>query len=177
MKIHKIFFGECILFSTTKFRDSRGYFIELFNEKYLRKKLKINFKCKQVNYIYSKKNSLRGLHMQRYPYAQKKIVKVLEGKILDIILDVRKNSPSFGKIKKINLSNKNSKQLYIPKGFAHGYLTLSKIAKVQYLCSSFYKKKSEVTINVLDKNLKLNLNKKNFIMSKKDLSAIDLIDL
>ena len=175
MKILNKFFGVCYVISVKKYNDKRGSFSEIFNEKTLKMKTKKNFICKQVNYVYSKKNSLRGIHLQKKPKSQIKILRVIDGKILDVIVDLRKKSPTFGRHKKIILSSKNNKQLIIPEEFGHGYLTLSKTAKVIYFCSKNYDKKSEVTINVFDKNLNIDWKlKKRPSMSRKDLKGINL---
>ena len=122
-----------------------------------------------------KKNTLRGIHLQKKPYSQMKIVRVVEGEILDVIVDLRKNSNSFGKYKKIILSSKNNKQIFIPHGFGHGYLTLSKTAKVVYFCSENYNKKSEVTVDVFDNDIKIDWGYKKIpLISKKDSLGISL---
>ena len=175
MKILKKFFDSCYVFSVKKHVDKRGSFLEIFNEKILKSKTKKTFNCKQVNYVYSKKNSLRGIHLQKKPKSQMKILRVIDGKILDVIVDLRKKSVTFGKHKKIILSSKNNKQLLIPENFGHGYLTLSKTATVVYLCSENYDKKSEMTINVYDKKLKIDWKlRKQPSMSRKDLKGISL---
>ena len=110
------------------------------------------------------------------PKSQEKILKVIDGKILDVIVDLEKTLQRTENIK-IILSSKNNKQIFIPKNFGHGYLTLSKTAKVVYFCSENYNKKSEVTINVLDKNLNINWNLKNKTsVSKKDLKGINFLN-
>ena len=107
MIIHKKLLKKCIVFKTNEFRDSRGYLTEIFNENIFNKKFKKNFKCKQINFIFSKKNSLRGLHFQKKPFSQKKILRVIKGKIFDVVVDIRKKSKSFGKFKSVILSDKN----------------------------------------------------------------------
>ena len=104
-----------------------------------------------------------------------KIVRVIDGEILDVVVDLRKKSNSFGKYKKIILSSKNNRQIFVPHGFGHGYLTLSKTAKVIYFCSENYNKNSEVTIDVFDRDIKINWgNKKLPIISKKDSLGLSL---
>ena len=147
MNIVNFFFDSCIVFKNNNFKDKRGSFSEVYNQKRFNKILNSNFDCKQINFICSKENSLRGLHYQKKPSSQKKILRVIEGKIFDVIVDIRKNSKTYGKYKSIILSEVNKKNIFIPEGFAHGYLTLSKKAKVEYLCSKFYDKKLEVSIN------------------------------
>jgi dTDP-4-dehydrorhamnose 3,5-epimerase len=170
MKIYKKFLNQCVIFKTDEFVDKRGFFTEIFNEKLIKKKINKNFKCKQINFIYSKKNSLRGLHFQKSPFSQMKILRVLKGKIFDVVVDIRKKSKTYGKYFSITLSDENKKQIFIPKGFAHGYMTVSKIAKVEYLCSNFYNKKYEGTIKWNDKRINIKWPKSTkYIVSKKDL--------
>tara|TARA_X000000950_G_scaffold272508_1_gene355136 strand:- start:168 stop:704 length:537 start_codon:yes stop_codon:yes gene_type:complete len=177
MKILKQFFNHCFIFSVKKFSDKRGYFSEIFNELVIKNNFKKKFKCKQVNFVYSKRNSLRGIHLQKKPKSQIKIIRVIDGKILDVIVDLRKKSPTFGKYKKFILSSQNKRQIYIPEGFGHGYLTLSKTAKVVYFCSENYHKSSEITLNVFDKQINIlwGLNQPPKI-SKKDKIGIGLMD-
>ena len=177
MIIYKKFFSECIIFKLKEYKDRRGYFAEMFNEKVFAKKFKKEFKCKQVNFIVSKKNSLRGLHFQKKPFSQKKILRVINGKILDVVVDIRKKSKSFGNYKTIILSDKNKKFIYIPDGFAHGYMTLSRTAKIEYFCSNFYNKNSEITIKWDDPNIKIKWPySKRYEISKKDRKGILLND-
>lgn len=169
------FFKECLVFKNKEFSDLRGSLCEVFNQQTFKKYLKKNFVCRQINFITSKKNSLRGFHYQKKPYEQKKILRVLEGRIIDIIVDVRKKSKTYGHYKKIILSKKNKLNIYIPNGFAHGYLTTSKKAVVEYFCSNFYNQKSEVSINLFDKKINLKFkNKKKFLISKKDKKGVNL---
>ena len=175
MIIYKKLFKECFVFKTNEFRDSRGYFTEIFNQNIFNKKLKKNFICKQINFIFSKKNSLRGLHFQKKPFSQKKILRVIKGKIFDVVVDIRKNSKSFGKFKSVILSDKNKKQIYIPGGFAHGYMTLSQTAKVEYICSNFYNKDHDVTIKWNDKKINIKWPKSSkYHISKKDQKGLNL---
>jgi len=175
MKVIKIFFKDCYVFSVDKFLDKRGEFSEIFNEITIKNNFKKKFHCKQINYVFSKKNTLRGIHLQKKPKSQMKIVRVIDGEILDVIVDLRKKSNSFGKYKKIILSSKNNRQIFVPCGFGHGYLTLSKTAKVIYFCSENYNKNSEVTIDVFDRDIKINWgNKKLPIISKKDSLGLSL---
>ena len=175
MIISKKLFKECFVFKTNEFRDSRGYFTEIFNQNIFNKKLKKNFKCKQINFIFSKKNSLRGLHFQKKPFSQNKILRVIKGKIFDVVVDIRKNSKSFGKFKSVILSDKNKKQIYISDGFAHGYMTLSQTAKVEYICSNFYNKDHDVTIKWNDKKINIKWPKSSkYHISKKDQKGLNL---
>ena len=128
-----------------------------------------------ILYVVTKKNSLRGLHFQKKPFSQKKILRVIKGKIFDVVVDIRKKSKSFGKFKSVILSDKNKKQIYIPDGFAHGYMTLSQTAKVEYICSNYYNKNYDVTIKWNDKKININWPKASkYLISKKDKKGINL---
>ena len=164
MKIVNKFFDKVIIFKIKKFKDKRGDFFEIYNQKFIKKKF--NFDAISIN----KKNVFRGLHYQT-KYQQAKIINVLEGKIIDIIVDVRKRSKTYLSYKKIILSDKNNKGIFIPEGFAHGFFVLSKKAIISYKISHKYKKKYEKTLLWNDKKLNLKLSKKiqnKLILSKKD---------
>ena len=178
MKIYKKIFDKCVVFKTDQYKDKRGQFSEIFNEKLFKKKINHNFLAKQINFIVSNKNSLRGLHFQKYPSSQMKILRVVKGKIFDVVVDIRKKSKYFGKYFYVILSESNKKQIFIPNGFAHGYMTLSKNAKVEYICSNFYNPKKEVTIIWDDKDLKIKWPKASkYLISSKDLRGIKFINL
>jgi dTDP-4-dehydrorhamnose 3,5-epimerase len=151
------------------FEDQRGYFFESFNQKeYLDKNLDNNFI--QDNQSKSCYGVIRGLHYQMEPYAQTKLVRVLQGKIFDVAVDIRINSPTYGKYFGIELSCENKKQLYIPKGFAHGFSVLSETAIVFYKCDCLYSPPSERGINIFDNQLNIDwkINKEFTIVSAKD---------
>ena len=142
--------------------DSRGYLAETYKKKLIGgKELVFDYK------VISKKNIFRGFHFQ-YKFQQVKLISVLKGKILDCVIDLRKNSKTFGKTYKIILSEKNNLSLYVPTGFAHSYLTLEKENIVYYKLSNYYAPKFESGIFWNDKNLKIKLPVKNPIVSKKD---------
>lgn len=131
-----------LIFEPRIFEDSRGYFFESYNANtFLAEGVNINFV--QDNQARSTYGVLRGLHYQLAPYAQTKLVRVLSGAILDVAVDIRKGSPTFGQSFAIELSAENKKQLLVPKGFAHGYSVISDIAEVMYKCDEFYNKQSE----------------------------------
>jgi dTDP-4-dehydrorhamnose 3,5-epimerase len=133
---------DLFVFEPRVFEDNRGYFFESYNQKTFREAgIEINFI--QDNQSSSQYGVIRGLHYQLDPYGQTKLVRVLSGKILDVAVDIRKGSPSFGKSFSIELSAENKKQLLVPKGFAHGFSVLSEKAEVFYKCDSFYNKESE----------------------------------
>lgn len=171
MEIINTFINDLYVLKPKIFKDNRGYFYESFNLKDLKKKIKID-KIFQENISFSKKNVIRGLHFQTSPKAQDKLIKVLEGKILDVAVDLRKKSKTYKKWFAIELSEKNKKMLWIPKGFAHGFLTLSKTAKISYLVTNSYSKKHEKCILWNDKyiNIKWGRNIKPKL-SNKDLDG------
>lgn len=136
---------DLLVFGPKVIEDSRGYFFESFNlQTYRAEGIEINFV--QDNQSSSQHRVIRGLHYQLNPHAQVKLIRVLVGKILDVALDIRKNSPTFGKSFSIELSAENKKQLFIPAGFAHGFSVLSEQAEVLYKCDSFYNRESEAGI-------------------------------
>ena len=160
-------------------RDERGFFAESFRkdlfEKFISKK--VNF-CQQ-NTSESKFGVLRGLHFQIAPKAQAKLVSVSHGEILDIVLDLRKGSLTYGKHYSIILNDLNNFHLYIPKGFAHGFISLSKSTRLNYQVDNYYSSKHEFGINPFDNDLKINwiLEKKQITINKKDKSNPNLRDL
>jgi dTDP-4-dehydrorhamnose 3,5-epimerase len=134
-----------LIFEPIVFEDNRGYFFESFNE-LAYNEAGINIDFVQDNQSWSKYGVIRGLHYQLNPYAQTKLIRVLVGKILDVAVDIRQGSPTFGKSFSIELSAENRKQLFIPAGFAHGFSVLSDHAEVLYKCDSFYNRESEAGI-------------------------------
>lgn len=152
------------------FKDSRGYFFEAYNQSiFEREGLKYNFV--QDNQSFSKYGVIRGLHYQLHPHAQCKLVRVLQGRILDVAVDMRKSSPSYGKVFSIELSEDNMKQLMIPTGFAHGFSVLSETATVMYKCNQLYHKESEAGIIYNDPTLAIDwqIPAEAIIVSDKDL--------
>ena len=144
-----------MVFEPNVFEDIRGYFFESFNlQAYHSAGIDINFV--QDNQSSSQYGVIRGLHYQLHPHAQAKLIRVLSGSILDVAVDIRKGSPTFGKSFSIGLSAENKKQLFIPKGFAHGFSVLSDHAEVFYKCDSFYNKESEAGILYIDSSLNIN---------------------
>jgi dTDP-4-dehydrorhamnose 3,5-epimerase len=134
--------------------DTRGYFFESYNEnEFLKAGIKVKFV--QDNQSKSCYGVIRGLHYQHEPFAQSKLLRVLQGSILDVAVDMRKGSPTFGKSFAIELSAENKKQLFVPQGFAHGFSVLSEIAEVMYKCDQFYHKQSEGGINFADAALNI----------------------
>lgn len=137
------------------FNDSRGYFFESFNKKVFEQH-KLEYTFVQDNESLSAYGTIRGLHYQLAPYAQSKLVRVISGKIYDVAVDIRKDSPTFGRWQGVELTSENKKQLLIPQGFAHGFSVLSEEAIVLYKCDSFYAPDSERGINFRDPRLNIN---------------------
>ncbi|HMU10447.1 MAG TPA: dTDP-4-dehydrorhamnose 3,5-epimerase [Ferruginibacter sp.] len=159
-----------VIFEPAVYGDSRGYFFESYNEKLFSEE-GIDTRFVQDNQSRSAYGVIRGLHYQLDPYAQTKLVRVLSGSILDVVIDLRKGSPSYGKLLSIELSAENKKQLLIPKGFAHGFSVLSETAEVLYKCDSFYHKESEAGIIYNDPSLDIDwkIPAAKMIISEKDL--------
>jgi dTDP-4-dehydrorhamnose 3,5-epimerase len=171
MKIEDCFIDGLKIIQLDVFHDERGYFVEKYNaEKF--KNLGLPPEWIQDNYSYSKKNVIRGLHLQKKPNAQSKLITCHKGKILDIALDLRNNSATFGKYFAIELSEENGKMFYIPEGFAHGFSILSEEAYVSYKIIGKYDKSCEISINALDPVLNLKWNVDKPIISEKDKLAI-----
>lgn len=154
------------------FEDSRGYFYESYNQDTF-KKAGIDLCFIQDNQSLSSFGVIRGLHYQLNPYAQSKLVRALQGTILDVAVDIRKDSPTFGKSFCVELSAENKKQLLVPKGFAHGFSVISDTAVVFYKCDSLYNKDSERGINLFDPQLNIDwkVPKEKAIVSDKDAVA------
>ncbi|WP_295986436.1 dTDP-4-dehydrorhamnose 3,5-epimerase [uncultured Algibacter sp.] len=161
----------CFIIKPKVIQDKRGYFLESFNQAVFKEGLNRDINFVQDNESYSSKGVLRGLHYQKGDYAQAKLVRVIKGKILDVVVDLRADSPTFSKHMSIELSEDNKTQLFIPRGFAHGFLVLSDTAIFSYKCDNFYNKASEggVIYNDKDLNIDWKLDEKEFIISEKDL--------
>jgi len=169
MPFTKTEFPGLLIFEPKVFGDHRGYFFESYNQKaFLEEGIEINFI--QDNQASSSFGVIRGLHFQLQPYAQTKLIRVLSGKIIDTVVDIRKNSPTYGKAYSIELSAENKKQLLVPKGFAHGYSVISETAEVFYKCDAFYHKESEGGIAWNDPALSINwqIPAENVKVSEKD---------
>ncbi len=148
------------------FKDDRGYFFEEFHERSL-EKLGLNFKCVQANQSFSKKNVIRGLHLQVAPHEQAKYVRVISGEVLDIVVDLRPGSPTYGKHHKCILSDQNGKILIVPRGFAHGFSALTDTV-FHYMCDNFYNREHEKGIRWDDPELGIDWEIKDPIISEKD---------
>jgi len=170
MEFNETYIPGLFLFQPKVFEDSRGYFFESYNKEVFSA---AGFKndWQQDNESYSAYGVIRGLHFQNPPKAQAKLVRVLEGSIYDVAVDIRKGSPTFGQWFGVELSAENKSQLFIPAGFAHGFSVLSPFAKVLYKCDNLYDKNSEggIMYNDADLNIDWKIPVDKRIISKKDL--------
>ena len=170
MKIIETNFDDLFEINFNNFNDNRGFFKETYNRNKLKDYTGNDFEFIQDNLVYSEKMVLRGLHYQQEPYSQTKYIYVIHGEILDVVVDIRKHSKTYGKYHSCIISSKKNNALIVPKGFAHGYLTLSDIAYVNYKVDNIYHKSSERGIKYDDRflNIKWGHDKKLFKISEKD---------
>ena len=167
---------DLIIFEPHIFNDSRGYFFEAYSEKkYI--DLGLNNKFVQDNISKSSYGTIRGLHYQVGDFAQGKLCHVIEGKVLDVAVDIRFNSPTFGHHSAVELSDDNKKQFWIPPGFAHGFSVLSDYAIFQYKCTNYYNRESERCIKFDDSKLNINWLIDNPIISEKDKIGCNFSDI
>ncbi len=161
----------CFLIHDTLYQDERGYFFESFNARQFYKETGVNVTFVQDNQSHSVKGVLRGLHFQKGDAAQAKLARVLKGEVLDVAVDLRKSSPTLGQYYSVILSETSHTQLYIPRGFAHGFLVLSDTADFFYKCDNFYNKASEGGIIYNDPLININwkMKRNDLIISSKDL--------
>ncbi|MDA9101488.1 dTDP-4-dehydrorhamnose 3,5-epimerase [bacterium] len=176
MNINKTFIEDLLIIEPQLYKDDRGFFYESYNKNNLDKLINIVFV--QDNESKSDKGVIRGLHFQAPPFEQTKLVRCISGNILDVAVDLRTYSKTYGKFFSIELSSENNKQLFVPKGFAHGFQVLSETAIVNYKVDNFYNPKSDSGIIWNDKDLSIdwNLDIKP-ILSDKDLKLISVKDL
>ncbi|WP_375241556.1 dTDP-4-dehydrorhamnose 3,5-epimerase [Lacinutrix sp.] len=170
MKVLETKLKGCYIIEPKIFKDKRGYFFESFNTKSFQELLKTDTIFIQDNESLSTKGVLRGLHYQTGEHAQAKLVRVVKGKVLDVAVDLRQNSKTFGKHVSIELTEDNKKQLFVPRGFAHGFIVLSDTAIFSYKCDNYYNKASEQGIIFNDKDLNIDwkLPESECIISEKD---------
>ncbi len=169
MIIETTFIQDLLLLTPRVYSDERGYFMESYNRKKISKMIKCDFV--QDNESLSKRNVLRGLHLQRPPHAQAKLIRVIKGSILDVAVDLRRDSETYGRHFKHVLSGENKKQLYVPAGFAHGFLTLEDDTLINYKCSEYYQAESEVSILWNDQELGIDWGIEDPILAEKDRMA------
>lgn len=147
-------FKDVVIIKPKVFGDERGFFMESFNEKTWKKAIpNVNFV--QDNESFSVKGVLRGFHFQKPPFAQAKLVRVIKGSVLDVIIDLRKDQATYGQHLKVELSEENKNQLYVPRGFAHSFLVLSETALFSYKCDNYYNKESEGGLYAFDPGLNI----------------------
>jgi len=170
---------DCFLIEPKVHNDSRGIFFESFNKLVLEKKLGLPLNFVQDNHSVSKKGVLRGLHFQRSRYSQAKLVRVIQGEVLDVVVDLRKDSPTYGNHFRVRLSGESSQLLFIPKGMAHGFLALQNDTIFTYKCDEYYHKESEAGIifNDEDLNIDWKFPTKDMILSEKDRNLPRLKEL
>lgn len=171
MNVQNLSLGGLLLIEADVFTDDRGYFIELFHEeKYFMLGVKEEFR--QDNLSVSKKNVVRGLHFQVEPFEQGKLVRVIKGAALDVVVDIRPDSPTFGRHESVMLTGDNRKVLWIPPGFAHGFSVLEDETVFHYKCTNFYNKDSEKGIRFDDGELNIDWQVKNSLVSEKDMQLM-----
>lgn len=171
MKVIETQLKGCFILEPKIFEDERGFFYESYNHKTFCDAIGREVVFIQDNFSFSKKGVLRGLHYQKGEHAQAKLVSVLKGKVQDVVVDIRKDSPTYGQHISIELSSDNKKQLFVPRGFAHGFLVLSETAQFLYKCDNYYNKEAEEGIKYDDVSIKIDWksNKKDIILSHKDM--------
>ena len=177
MEVIKTKIDGVVIIEPKVFKDARGYFFESFSQREFEEKVrKINFV--QDNESMSSYGVMRGLHFQRPPFAQSKLVRCVKGRVLDVAVDIRKGSPTYGQHVAVELSEDNHRQFFVPRGFAHGFVVLSEIAVFQYKCDKFYAPEADGGINIKDDSLgidwKISLDEA--ILSEKDTKHISLKD-
>ena len=179
MKLINTSIQDLIIIQPDVFSDERGYFYESFQKKQFQE-IGIKADFVQDNESKSSRGVLRGLHFQNPPFAQGKLIRVVKGKVLDVAVDIRKQSPTYGKWESVELSSDNKLMIWVPEGFAHGFLVLEDNTIFQYKCTNYYNKASEGSVLWNDPDLQIDWNFDNPILSEKDANAPlfkDLISL
>jgi dTDP-4-dehydrorhamnose 3,5-epimerase len=167
---------DLILIEPKVFADERGYFFESFSEEKFSAFVKEQISFVQDNESKSNKNVVRGLHFQAPPYSQAKLVRVVKGSVLDVAVDIRKSSPTYGKSYSVILSEENKKQLYIPAGFLHGFSTLEDNTIFSYKCSNYYHPESEGSVLWNDSTLNIDWLTEDSIISEKDKKGVPFVE-
>lgn len=155
MKVIETFLKGCFVIEPKVFGDKRGSFFEVFNLQEFKKKTGLQVNFVQDNQSISQRGVLRGLHMQKGEFAQAKLIRVIKGKVLDVVVDLRKNSSTFGKHFSIELSGENNKQLFVPRGFLHGFSVLENQTILSYKCDNYYNLEAEGGVIFNDKDLNI----------------------
>ena len=170
MIFHPTKLKDCFIIEPKIISDQRGYFMESYNQKTFQNGIGQEINFVQDNQSFSSKGVLRGLHYQTGQHAQAKVVRVLQGEVLDVAVDIRPDSETYGQYEAVVLSGENQKQFFVPRGFAHGFLVLSETATFFYKCDNLYNKESEGGIIYNDKNIGINwgFSESDLIISEKD---------
>lgn len=177
MEVIKTNIEGVVIIEPKVFKDARGYFFESFSQREFEEKVqKINFG--QDNESMSSYGVMRGLHFQCPPFTQSKLVRCVKGRVLDVAVDIRKGSPTYGQHVAVELTEDNHRQFFVPRGFAHGFAVLSETAVFQYKCDNFYAPEADGGINIKDESLGINwqIPTSNAILSNKDLKHACLKD-
>lgn len=175
MEVIKTAIDGLVIIEPKVFKDARGYFFESFSQREFEQKVrKINFV--QDNESMSSYGVMRGLHFQRPPYSQSKLVRCVKGRVLDVAVDIRKGSPTYGEHVAVELSEDNHRQFFVPRGFAHGFVVLSETAIFQYKCDNFYAPEADGGINIKDESLGIDwqIAIEDALLSEKDLKHLCL---
>lgn len=177
MEVIKTDIEGLVIIEPKVFKDARGYFFESFSQREFEEKVrKVNFV--QDNESMSSYGVMRGLHFQRPPYTQSKLVRCVKGSVLDVAVDIRKGSPTYGKHVAVLLTEDNHRQFFVPRGFAHGFAVLSESAVFQYKCDNFYAPQADGGINIKDESLGIDwqIPVESAVLSEKDLKHLCLAD-
>ncbi|HCA7078523.1 TPA: dTDP-4-dehydrorhamnose 3,5-epimerase [Citrobacter sedlakii] len=174
MKVIKTEIPDVLIFEPKVFGDDRGFFMESFNQKVFEEAVGRKVEFVQDNHSKSSKGVLRGLHYQLAPYAQGKLVRCVVGEVFDVAVDIRKDSETFGKWVGVHLSAENKRQLWIPEGFAHGFLVLSHSAEFLYKANAFYNPESEACLRWDDPMLSISWPEQPLCISDKDKKGLSL---
>ena len=177
MEVIKTAIDGGVIIEPKVFKDARGYFFESFSQREFEEKVrKVNFV--QDNESMSSYGVMRGLHFQCPPYTQSKLVRCVKGRVLDVAVDIRKGSPTYGKHVAVELSEDNHRQFFVPRGFAHGFVVLSETAVFQYKCDNFYAPEADGGINIKDESLGIDwqIAMEDALLSEKDLKHLCLKD-
>lgn len=178
MEIFETALEGVLIMEPRVFKDARGYFFESFSQRDFDEKVR-PIRFVQDNESMSTYGVVRGLHYQRMPYTQSKLVRCVKGRVLDVAVDIRKGSPTFGQHVAVELSEENHRQLFIPRGFAHGFSVLSDVAVFQYKCDNFYHPEADAGIQLMDETLGIDwrIPIEQAILSEKDLHHAKLCDV
>ena len=170
MTVEETQLKDCYIVTPKVIEDKRGYFLESYNKKHFYKETKLDINFIQDNESKSRQGVLRGLHFQKPPYAQAKLLRVIQGKILDVAVDLRKASPTYGQYESVILSEENKKQFFVPRGFAHGFFVLSETAIITYKIDNIYSPNHDTGIIWNDKDLNIDwqIGDLDIILSEKD---------